>query len=305
MAKFYSLAALAVLLSVFLSSCSEDREAQKPVYLSISEINLTTSDPDQGTSHSKITTVWIQANGEEVGTFELPCVLPALLNEGENDIRVYAGVTMNGIDASRVIYESYEPIDLTLDYQPSGKASADTLYQLDSLTTTYRNWFTIKIIEDFRGPGVNLQKSGRSDTSIRVITDPNQIFINPQDSSENDKSGAIYVDSKNSFAEFISGQAYQLPAGGTNVYLEMNYKNDIPFYVGVIAEFPNQPQVASPVIYLNPRSEWNKIYINLVTEISAYTSASGFKIFVQGSHSGAGGTEKIYLDNLKLVYSDL
>ncbi len=304
MAKKYSLAAFAALFTILFISCSKGWEAQKPVYLSIPEILLNTDYVSEGTSNSKITTVWIYANGDAVGVFELPCVVPAIVNEGNNEITMYAGINLNGIAASRAIYEGFEAMDFTLNYSPSGQADADTiLIDAANRVTSYTSRVTVNLVETFDGAGLNFEKSNISDTNLRKTdaNDPNN-FVNLQDTSENSgRAGILYTSKSKDLAEVVSVKALQLPGGGSNVYLEMNYKCNVPFIVGVIADV-NGSDFQQPTLYITPKSEWNKIYVNLVTEVSSVTNANGYKIYFRADHDDNLDTGKVYLDNLKLVY---
>lgn len=303
MAKIYPLAALAVLFGLLFTSCSKDREAEKPVYLSIPEILLTTDYISEGTSSNKITTVWIVVNGDPAGVFEIPCTVPVLLNEGNNRITLHPGINLNGITSTRAIYEGYESMNFDLTYSPSGKATADTLLiEEANRTTKYLDRITVNVFEDFDGTGLNLEKTPRSDTNIRKTSDTTEIFINSQNPNEdNGKAGVLYVTKSRDFGEIATTEEFQLPIGGANVYLEMNYKCNIPFIVGVIANNPDGI-VQQPTYAVAPKEDWNKIYINLVTEVSANNNASGYKIFFMAEHIEGVDTGKVFMDNLKLVY---
>lgn len=302
MAKHYSLTAIAVLLIICMSSCSKNEEAQKPVYLSIPGLSVKTDYQSEGTSDQKITTVWILANGKAVGSFELPCIIPAFLKEGSNHIKLYPGINLNGISNTRAIYEGFRPIEFDTTYIPSGKSSADTLL-IDSINrvTGYNDKVTINILEDFDQIGLNLAKTSRSKTNIEITS--KGAFINPSDSSEdNGKSGMLYTTPDKDLAEIASIENYEdFPIGGANVYLEMNYKCNIPFTVGIIANTPTGvEQLATLTVY--PKESWNKIYVNLVTEVSSVSNADSYKIFFLAEHNNALDTGKVFLDNLKLVY---
>ena len=304
MAKIYPLAtALAVVFCFLFTSCSKDWEAEKPVYLSIPEIDLTTDYISEGTSSNKITTVWIFVNGDPAGVFEMPCTVPVLLNEGNNRITLHPGINLNGITSTRAIYEGYESMNFDLTYSPSGKATADTiLIEEANRTTTYLDRMTVRVFENFDGTGLNLEKTSRSDTNIRKISDSSEIFVNLQNpNEENGKAGVLYVNKSRDFAEIATTEEFQLPIGGANVYLEMNYKCNIPFIVGIIANNPGGI-VQQPTFAVAPKADWNKIYINLVTDISANNNANGYKIFFMAEHIEGVDTGKVFMDNLKLVY---
>lgn len=304
MAKIYRLAACFAFISIFLSSCSkEELQAEIPVYLSIQKIAVETDYVDEGTSHSKITTIWLYANGEHIGTFELPCTVPVLLDEGVNDVRVYPGIHINGISASRAIYEGFRRMDFQVNYQPSGSENADTIaVEQEKLTTSYTSNIRINIFETFDEAGLELAATQRSDTGIYKTDKPGEVFINPQDSSEeNEQAGVMYTTAKNDLVEVATVNAYDLPQTGANVYLEVTYKSNIPFDVGVISQgFTGSRQLST--LRVNPQEDWNKIYVNLVSEIGALGGASAYKIFFRASHEDGTDTGKVFLDNLKLVY---
>lgn len=306
MAKKYFVAAFAALfLFAGLAGCSkEDLEAQKPVYLSIPDMFVNTNYTTQGTSNAKITTVWMVVNGKSVGAFELPAAPPVILNEGKNEITFYEGINLNGVGAARAIYEPLTGIDTIIDYTPSGSVNADTIV-LDQLYTTYETFKTINILENFDRQGLSLEKTSKSDTNILKSSDTADYFINYQNLAENNgKCGVLYTTTKKDLAEVATINEYTLPGGGANVYLELNYRCNIPFTVGVITD-ANSTVEQTPTVRVNAKTEWNKIYINLVTEVSSYAGDNDFKIYFSASHPSELGstTGYVFLDNIKLIYT--
>ncbi len=303
MAQNYSRPALLCVLFIWIfSACSRDElKAPLPLYISIPEIFLET-EPSEGSCHSQITTVWISANGAELAVYELPAYIPLLLQNGANDIRILPGITANGIAANRAIYTRYDEINLTVDFDEAA-IGADTLQLSDSeRTTRYSGLSTVEILEDFDGTGLNLERSVQADTGILKTSDPNEIFTNPQKPSEiNGSAGVMYVSEAGGLSEITTVNPYDLPKGGTNVWLEMSYKCEVPFTVGVFALTPSQV-IPAPTLTVNPKENWNKIYVNLVAEVSGNQGATEYKIFVRSNYDAATGEGRIWLDNLKLVY---
>ncbi len=296
--RYWWLAFIASIL-VF-SSCSPDKySASRPVYFDIPDFQLNTDYLTEGTSNSKITTIWIYVDNDLEGTYELPCTVPVILEEGSHTIRIFPGINLNGISSSRAIYPFFErPIfDTTI------AASVDTfLVPLKFRRTNYSSSATIDILEDFDQAGINLLPTDNSDTGIVKITDPALVFTNPQKPSEdNGKAGVMYTTASVRKAEVSSVKTYDLPKNGENVYLEMNYRCNQAFIVGVFANrISGNTQQATVIV--NPKEDWNKIYINLVTELSAFSDADNFNIFFGAIHDSENDTGWVYLDNLKLVY---
>ena len=113
----------------------------------------------------------------------------------------------------------------------------------------------------------------------------------------------IYTTSKKDIGEVATVDAYTLPGGGSNVYVELNYRCNQPFVVGVIAETSSGIEQTGTV-QVNAKEEWNKIYINLVTEVSSYIFDAEFKVFIYTQHSESLGSTSgyVFLDNMKLIY---
>lgn len=305
MAKKYLNAAFAVIFLFTLLGCAkESKEAKKPVYLSIQDMFVNTNYSTEGTSHQKITTVWLEINGKSVGAFDMPATPPIILEEGSNTIRLYEGITMNGIDASRAIYDRLDYIEFDTTYTPSGRDVADTmnLYK-GQRTTKYASFSQIDILETFDNSGLSFEKTNNSDTTIVKSSNPAEWFTNPQDTSENNgRCGVLYTNSKSKYAEVATINTYSLPSGNLNVYLEMNYRCNIPMIVGVIAETSTGTIEQKATLGINPKEDWNKIYVNLVTETSSYFDDTKFKIFIAAEHQSGLDTGYVFLDNLKLVY---
>ena len=85
----------------------------------------------------------------------------------------------------------------------------------------------------------------------------------------------------------------------SDFYVELNYKTEIAFQVGVSMDTGNEI-IKAPVVTVNPNTEWNKIYINLITELGG-TVPDTYKVFIRGLNNTTSNKE-VLIDNLKLVY---
>ena len=91
-----------------------------------------------------------------------------------------------------------------------------------------------------------------------------------------------------------------LPQAGAPVYLELDYKCNTTFLVGVYVNYPLV--VRKDLLFINPKEDWNKIYINLTGTISESINAPSFSIFVEMMRDFDQTENEIYLDNFKIVY---
>jgi hypothetical protein len=290
--------------SIFFASCNQE-EAQRPVYLQIDAIHLETDFSEEGTEHQAITTVYVYANSEPVGVYELPAIVPIILNEGSNNLLLYAGINTNGIRSFRSINDAFTPIFLDVD-NPNTPGTLDTIVLTDEqLTISYRDNFNLVLVEDFDDPGLNFESTLFSDTGISKISDIDSIFtftpFGETTPEPNSNSGYIVLDDNNTFVELSSVVAYNLTPGAQNVYLEVSYKTNVNVGFGLIADYPSGDlQDITTVVF--PKEEWNNIYINLITEFQAFPGASGYKILITARKTADVAEARIYLDNLKLIY---
>ena len=280
--RFYS---FFTFLSIILFSCSkEDFEAQVPAYISINQITLTTNQATEGSSSSNITDAWVFIDDDLVGVYELPATFP-VLKEGLHTIKVYAGIKDNGIASSRARYLLYDPhiaqINLikeeTIEINPN---------------VTYASGATFTWIEDFENPSLSFLYTTGSDT-----------IINKQsvDVKEGIYSGQVYLDAGMDFFEATSLAFTTVPHSGAPVYLEMDFKTNEPFLIGIYTDTGQFSWIT-----INTTTEWKKIYISLTDIINNNPPSSELKVFFGMKSTSTSPfvstNPEIHLDNIKLLH---
>lgn len=256
-----------------------------PAYISIPAITLTTT-AGQGTNSHKITDAWVYIDDQLSGCYELPCKLP-VISEGSHEIKVRPGIKLNGISGTRAPYPYYTAYITTLNLQAG---SVTTL----NPTVGYVSYANFEFMEDFEGMGIQIDSSAGSTSVIKQVNNPNYAF-------EGVGGGFAYVDNgTKNFFECISSQAYTLPTGSHDVFLEFNYKADGEFLVGVIAQPPYYLKTSS--LTYNASTDWNKTYLYLTTAMNSTPNATQFKIFFGMQNSTGADSLGLLLDNIKLIY---
>jgi len=56
------------------------------------------------------------------------------------------------------------------------------------------------------------------------------------------------------------------------------------------------------LLWINPKEDWNKIYVNLTQTISEGINATSFKVFIGMRRDHNLNINEVYFDNLKIVY---
>jgi hypothetical protein len=137
----------------------------------------------------------------------------------------------------------------------------------------------------------------KSDTDIVRLTSGPDLYQGP--------CGAIYMPpGKVDTVLYYMNSNVVLPGGGNPVYLELDYKNNHPFVMGIYVNNPTSV-VQKQLFQFNESENWNKIYINLTEYISGENSAIDFKLFFGALKVGEDTTKdvKIFIDNIKLVHN--
>ena len=259
-----------------------------PAYVHIQEIQLDVRS-DEGTADHKIVDAWFYlsgANGGLPGPYELPASFP-VLETGEREVLVRAGVQMSGLSTVRIAYPFYDFYVDTVNFTPNGDITL-------APRVRYYEGLEFPWMDNFEDPGLSLETTSFSDTTLVRITD-DRVF-------EGNGCMAFFLDTARSFFECATTNLYPLPAGADEyVFLELNYKTNNQFVVGIYAETPSEiRQIES--VYVLPKEEWNKMYINLSNQVSQVPDAVGYRIFFGAIKQSDVDTAEVYIDNIKLIY---
>ncbi|MDY0342990.1 MAG: hypothetical protein RBR28_05415 [Lentimicrobium sp.] len=282
---------LPVSLVAFFGCKKGDDSALIPSYLSVDKFTLNV-DPGQGTSAEQITDVWVYANQQFIGAFEVPVKVPLLL-EGETDIRLMAGIKLNGISSTRAYYPFFNPILQKVNLV------RDSVYAFGQVSIQYRNNLKFAWMEDFEGAVLTFDTTSKSTVALERTSDPALLFNHPGELNE--YSGYVYLPTDSSIFEAMSTEKYEFPETGSEVFLEMNYATDNEFVVGV-KYLALGLIVQRPLLYLKPSPEWNKIYVNLTVPKYDTPSATDFQIFIGAKTDQGDADGYLLIDNIKLIH---
>lgn len=273
----------------WMSSCDLiNPEEEVPSFLQIDKVQVSSNYFLQGDSSANVDDVWVYADGNYIGTFELPAQIPILLS-GKHRFFLGAGIEANGIASTSEAYPLYKFYETEIDLRPG------EVVKVESIPVSYFPNLQYTWFEDFEkdtsGSGISIDTTGLSIANIQ--TDSLDVY-------EGRRSLRMSVNSVLNFIECRSvGDGYQL-AQGRDIYLEMTYKANQAFTVGLLGtSLFGQSKI--PVIKLNPKAGWNKIYIRLGPYVNANPATLKYNVFFQVSHEAALSEGVVVLDNVKLI----
>lgn len=282
-------------ISIF-SSCDSDE--QIPSYVYIPSIELET-DATQGDNSHDIVDGWVYCDNILIGVFELPVRVP-ILASGEHTITVVPGIKKNGLFDQRITYPFYSPFEEKIELVPT---AIDTIRPV----IRYRTNVTFSWLEDFEDNAISVEKSGSNTTTDSMFIANDPVHVYNYDGIENKYSGQVNIPSEFQIFENATVQLYELPRKGVDVFLELNFKCNTEFTVGV---YPVTGSFINGVPVVNFYStednqgemQWKKAYVSLKEDINnpEYNGAT-FRVFFNAQTNGEG-EKQLFFDNLKLIH---
>jgi len=284
MLKYYYL-----LFSILaFGSCSiTDNDQPIPSYLIINEVDVFTTQ-NQGAPTHKITDVWVYADNQLLGVYEIPIKIPVLVNGETTAFQVFPGIRNNGETSRSFIYHLLEAKVFEIALAPGEEVEK-------SFTFTYSEDAIFDFVEGFE-----------SDDHIFTLNlddnDQTNIVSTDESAKSGLKSGKISLTDTNNDIAVATIFKYQRDQNaGTDTYLEMDYKCNMPFFVGVIYVQEGK-EVTQPLLVVNPKEDWNKIYVDF-TQILTSPVLETYRIYFTTDVLPLSQTSgEVFFDNLKFVH---
>ncbi len=284
-----------LLFSITFNSCSFfDKQEDAPAYIYINKFSVQTNST-QGSNSDNISDAWVYMDGNPLGVFALPCIIP-VLHDGEARFTVYAGVKDDGRSTARNIYPFYTSylVDMSL-----------TRGKVDTLTPdcTYFDPPIAKIDkEDFEDAGVKFMLDPTSTVPVVKTNSPGEVF-------EGLYSGKIEMTSSDYISKNYYTVNFVFPRNGKAVYAEIDYKSNMDFTIGLEVTDPSSvislDNTTIKASYDNNNNlVWKKIYVNLSELVNFHVNGTGFRVYVKAVNSDAQNGLFTLFDNFKVVYNE-
>lgn len=272
-----------------------DKDEIIPSYIYIPKIDLEVSnDGTQGSNAHDIKDAWILVNGSLAGVFELPCKVP-VLNKGETEIIIIAGIKVNGQSNNRKFYPFYDTCRKILNLKER---------QIDTINAKVKYKSTTKFVwkEDFEDLAVSLEKTGitRTIDTLNITSEPSEVFNYGK--TGNKFSGKVDFRAKKGTFENSSISIFDFPRNTSEIYMEVNYKSDVPINFGLYPTSGSSIDVGIPVYMSYTTDEWKKAYIRLSPDVNSSSNAGKkFRIFINAVNA-EDKNAVILLDNIKVLH---
>ncbi len=285
----YSYTLLLFILIIFISSCELiNPDDDIPAHIQINSFECNTK-PMEGTDSMDIVDAWLYVDGEVIGAFEIPVIIP-VLSAGKHQIEVDPGVLVNGIAATRSINPFFESYFENVDFVPGSTLTIQpTSGYIDNVIFPWNS----RGEEDFEEGGISIDSINGTSTIIAK---------SDMDVYEGGYSGRIFLDKAHPDYAGQSTMEFVLPKSGAAVVMEIHIKNtEVPIAIGM---FVNKPGTVINVNHLGitPGPHWKKIYVNFSELVSYYPTATSYRVTFKAELGSTLDSTNIFLDNIKIMH---
>jgi hypothetical protein len=285
MTRFF-VCCLIIIYTLGLPSCNIINPIEStPRFLQIDSVKLDEYNYNvHGATTQKIRDVWVYANNNLLGAFELPAKVP-ILGDNITDLTIIPGVLRNGIATDRIRYTYYEPYNTKIDWPlgtnkiitPTFKYVADTRIKM-------------QMNDDFEIG--NSFTPANKDTPI--IKTNNSSLV-----QYGNYCGYIPLDSFHTEANNVSSIPLELKQG-QEYFVEMDYKSTVPITIYAFAKYASGTTSIEPLGGILPKDSWNKIYLDLGA-LNNVIKAKEYNLIISVKKDAGQYTGYALIDNIKVI----
>lgn len=276
----------APLLLLLMASCGKD--GGTPSFI---RIGTPTAKSADGTTvmPSSVTDFWVYANDEAIGVWQADRRIPVLA-DGTTNIKLVAGVRKNGITNDRIQYPFYSTWSQDVEL---------TLGQETRLEPVFSYYAAPVWTEGFESAGYAFSLTGSDTTFV-----PFDLPIDTANVLVGNRAVGIFLDTGHDHFLATTQAAPSFPNGTNPTFLEIDYRSDTRFLVGVKYD---PGGVTLPYLFVNATGSvggplpWRHIYIDLATPWGNNGSVNR-QFYIQAQLENGATSGRITLDNLNVYH---
>ncbi|NCX95411.1 MAG: hypothetical protein EBX41_03185 [Chitinophagia bacterium] len=267
-----------------ITSCKPaSSENGTPTYVRVDSITIKAGTVPLSTS-SKIDAVWAYWNNTPIAILDLPAIIPILATE-KGVLSLSPAVRANGLSNFIAPYPFYKADTFTIVPQPKSIIN-------HSPACTYFSTVQYNKIADFNS-GITRFKLATGTVEMQITTLDSQRF-------EGNGSGIINLHLPNdTLCEDTTLIAFTIPAN-KDVYLEFNYKNTVPFAVGLRSNITGYSYMRY-LAGVYPSAKWSKFYVPL-RDFAGHYPGDRYTLYIKAQLPEGYTTGTVFLDNIQLIY---
>lgn len=290
MHKNYSAFIGIALLFLVVFSCNKKQEI--PSYLFIPELKADGIYSISGSDSSKIYGAKVFLNDQIIGVYQTPVEVPVFA-EGDQKIQVVALIEKDGFSDAVIAYPFYDFAENSVFLSRENTVQINPVVEyLPTNNVDY--WF-----EDFEGQSMKFVISDNSTSEFVITNQPEKVY-------ENNGSGLFKLNNDSVYIKALTDQKF-IYKQGTNAFVELNYKNNQPFFFSVIIKLQSGQVSKIPrfqfknTINSNGELYWNKIYLEIGSVLTGIEQLKSFELCFEVNRDNSIADPTVLLDNIKLI----
>ena len=275
-------------LLLLLNGCKPGEDISGiPSYVRFDQTYIKTDYIKYGDTFENITDIWLGANGQALGAYQLHSTIP-VLETGDQLLTIQAGVKENGTAATRAIYPFYTYVTKTTNLQRGKINVINPIFDYDKNTI-------VVLLEKFEGGKQQFGALDGSNTSLISLSNETQPKYGQDRCLEaqlsNPDRTIFYAADKSPKTGFNPGKA---------VWAEVSFNTEVPLTVGMfISESTTGYNGSHDLVTLNSTNgQWKKVYINFTTAVAEDMAAhpyATFSLYIEGFKADGNQTDHIKL----------
>lgn len=282
-----------------LTSCNLiNPEEEIPSFIQIDSFSFKTEYATQGFPSYDIPDAHVYVDNKLIGIYELPARVP-VMKTGKVNVVILPGIRENTLSIAHRPVRIYRPFDTSLVLE-AGKISGI------SPRSSYRDNVRFAWMEDFEDRSNSLVFTNRSSRDSMAIIPAGSApwAYRAAQNSAWSLYGELEANDSFKIFEFKTFNSFNdLPVGGRDVYLELDYYSNLPLQTGLFKLSGTLYEQVPLVLLPETDGKWRKVYLNLNVELASLTAGTPIEIYF-GIIKQTGFLERTRfgLDNLKLSY---
>jgi hypothetical protein len=284
-----ALAAIIIAIALTgISSCEKMPNDGVPIYLVVDSATVAYDGTAFGSTSARIPDVWATAGAHNLGGYQTPVKIP-ILAQGDVPMVLSAGIFDHGLENYRIQYPFYRPDTFTI-----ANAIPGHVYYHHPVYHYFSNT-QVAFTEEFEST-----TNGGFDKLVSYSSS------GPYDSLFEGRCGKLVMAATDSTDTIRRINPVAIVTNGRQAYIEMNYKSDVSFEVGIRAINSStgayEDNTYSYIFFA--KQSWTKSYLDVSNIIGYYqglTPSYNFQLyFITYKLPGSPGS--FYVDNIKLLY---
>lgn len=282
-----------------LSSCIPQESPGLPVYLKLEGARVKLNEGSSFTSTIAVKDFWMSHNANEFGVHRIPRTVPMIPEEGSNTIFINGGVFENGLAGFRTPYPFWRAVAIEVDANPLDTISIFPTFEYLSTDTIIRIAFDANF------------EAGSDDSFSNFATGSNITTLSKSTTAAYQGTwGARANFTQGNFnLEAIGSKSISLPqVGGNDIWMEVTFKNSVPFTTGLFYSVPGTGQTGdlNSGIFLDSQEEWSTAYIHINQQVRNVIGSALFIPYIRATsqfpNSDSVGVGSIFLDNIRILH---